>query len=149
MITRNDCLLLLNDLEEKGIDVSKQIEKTIKTNSIDIDVLKFINEHRQLDVLAFYEKLRKSYNDKKSKLYINIVKEITDPYEVLVTLSSLNLQILLFSKHLDDKESFLQHSRFDEINKCLLLYSKNYDITNCIKLLKLVKADLKSLESIK
>ena len=76
MITRNDCYLLLAEINEKGIDTSAQIKSLMSSTSIPLDVIKFINDNRQLDLTSFYEKIRKSYNNKKSKLYINIVKEV-------------------------------------------------------------------------
>ena len=149
-ISRTDCVLLLTDLQEKGLDTSEYLKNIYRTNDIDFDTLKFINDNRQLDLSAFYEKLRKSYNNKKSNLYINIVKEIEDPEEVLITLSSFNLQLLLFAKNqANDMQMFMRHARFDEVCKCLLNYSKTFDITNCIKLLKIIKCDLKCLEQMK
>ena len=44
-------------------------------SSIDFEILKFIYKNTSIDVLEFYEKLRKNYNNKKSSLYINIMKE--------------------------------------------------------------------------
>lgn len=150
MISRNDCLLLLTDIQNSGVDVNSEINELLSTNTqIPISVLKFINEHRTLDLTEFYEKLRKSYNDKKSNLYKNIVSEIKDPNDSLTTLASLNLQILLFSKKVKDKQMFLRHARLDDINKCLYNYSQTYDLTPCLRLLRLLKADLKALESIK
>lgn len=149
-ISRADCILLLSDLQDRGIDTSVQLKKIYRSTDVDLEVLKFINDNRQLDLSKFYEKIRKSYNSKKSNLYINIVKEIEDPNEVLITLSSLNLQLMLFAKNnASDVQMFLEHARFDEICKCLLNYSKTFDITNCIKLLRIIKCDLKCLESIK
>ena len=95
MITKNDCYLLLADLQNKGIDTTEPIRQ-LMMNGVTMDVIKFINDNRQLDLTQFYENLRKNYNKKKSSLYINIVKEITDPNEVLTTLAAMNLQILLF-----------------------------------------------------
>ena len=150
MISRNDCLLLLTDIQNSGVDVNSEINELLSTNTqIPMSVLKFINEHRTLDLTEFYEKLRKSYNDKKSNLYKNIVSEIKDPNDSLTTLASLNLQILLFSKKVKDKQMFLRHARLDDINKCLYNYSQTYDLTPCLRLLRLLKADLKALESIK
>ena len=149
-ISRTDCVLLLTDLQEKGLDTSEYLKNIYRTNDIDFDTLKFINDNRQLDLSAFYEKLRKSYNNKKSNLYINIVKEIEDPEEVLITLSSFNLQLMLFAKNqANDTQMFMRHARFDEVCKCLLNYSKTFDITNCIKLLRIIKCDLKCLEQMK
>lgn len=149
MITKNDCLLLLTELQDEGIEVNKYINNLYSSTSIPLEIIKFINDHRKLELTNFYEKLRKSYNNKKSNLYINIVKEIEDPIEVIITLASLNLQILLFSKQVEDKKLFLQSARYQEILKVLEIYYQKFDSTSAIKLLKLIKADLKCLEYIK
>ena len=149
MITKNDCYLLLADLQNKGIDTSEPINELIKSSSIPMSVIKFINDNRQLDLAKFYEKLRKNYNNKKSNLYINIVKEISEPTEVLTTLSALLTQIMLFSKTVENKQMFLRHARANDICRVLSIYFNTYDLTNCIKLLRILKADLKALESIK
>lgn len=149
MITKNDCLILLSDIEKKGIDTSAIINELL-SNGMTLNVIKFINDNRQLDVSAFYEKIRKSYNQKKSNLYMNIVKEdFVEPTKTLTTLSALLTQILLFSKNVQDRQMFLKHSRADEITKVLNGYFTTWDITNCIKLLRLIKVDLKALESVK
>ncbi len=150
MITNNDCILLLSELENKGnVDAGNLIMKIAGKSSIDLDVLKFINENKPLEVIEFYEHIRKNYNKKKSNLYINIVKEIEQPYEVLTTLSSLLTQILLYSKKLEDNQTlFLKHSRAEEISKVLAYYFKTYDITKAIQLLKLIKLDLLALETV-
>ena len=89
MITKNDCLILLNELNVKGIDTSKQLLAIVAQKNTSIEIIKFINDNRQLDLTNFYYKIRKSYNEKRSKLYINIVKEVEDPNEVLTTLSAM------------------------------------------------------------
>ena len=151
MIGKNDLLLLLADLEDKGIDTKRQSLQVLRSDEIDLGVLKFINDNRQMDLSRFYEKLRKSYNEKKSKLYVSIVKEIEDPTDVLTTLASMNLQILLFLKTVPDKDKkmFIKFSRAEEIVQVLENYYKTYDITNCIRLLRVIKSDLKALESIR
>lgn len=148
MITKNDCLLLLANIEESGVDTKEQVRKLIK-DGMTVDIIKFINDNRQLDLSAFYEKLRWSYNHKKSQLYKNIVKEIEEPQEVLTTLSAMLTQILLFSKTTEDKQLFMKHARANEISLVLSNYFKTYDISTAIKLLRLIKADLKCLESVK
>ena len=149
MITKNDCYLLLSELEMNGIDTSVPIKELMSSPSPTLGVIKFINDNRQLGLTNFYEKIRKSYNNKKSKLYINIMKEIEQPQDVLITLSSLLTQILLFSKDVEDRQMFLRHSRADEITKVLAGYFRDFDLTNCVKLIKLIKIDIKALESIK
>lgn len=149
MITKNDCLILLADIQGKGIDTSQVMRELVTNVNLPLTVIKFINDNRQLDVAAFYERLRKNYNHKKSNLYKNIVKEIEDPNEVLTTLSSMLTQILLYSRQVEDKQMFLKHARSSEITLVLSNYFKSYDLTSCLKLLRLIKADLKALESIK
>lgn len=152
MITKNDCLLLLADIEENCSDkdiLKEMVKKVSLSHNVTIDVLDFINKNKPLDVLKFYEQLRYNYNHKKSKLYKNIVKDIEDTTEVLTTLSSLLTQILLYSKKCDDKQLFLKHSRAKEIAIVLTKYFENSDITICLQLLRLIKADLKCLEEIR
>ena len=149
MITKNDIFLLLSDLEDKGIEINKSIYSDVSKNGVSLDVLKFISSNMQLDLYRFYEKIRKSYNQKHSNLYINIVKEIEDVNKVLTTLSALQTQILLFSeREAADREMFLRHARVSEISKVLFNYYQTYDLKPCIKLLRLFKADIKCLQEV-
>ena len=141
--------MLLSELADSGIDTQKEVSKLLKSTSIDLDVLKFINSYKTFDVLDFYDKLRVNYNNKRSKLYKNIVQiDEKEPKDIVVTLSSLLTQILLHSNTVSDKDLFLKHSRAEEISRVLNNYFKSYDLTLCVSLLKLVKADLKALESL-
>lgn len=146
MITKNDCLLMLFELKDKDIDVNEEIKYLLVHSEPTLDIIKKINNNMELSIRSFYEKLRKSYNNNKSKLYINIVRENSlEPKEVLCTLASLQLQILLFNKTLNDP-SFLRNARFSEICDCLKHYYNTSEIIPCQKLLELFKADLKFLE---
>lgn len=150
MITRRDCLLLLAELSAHGVDTEAMTKLALRSSDVNINVVKFINDHRQFDANAFYEKIRKSYNQKRSSLYKNIVTcdEVDCSDSVLTTLASLNLQILLFMSKTSDPTMFLNHTRFAEINQAMLNYSKTYDLVPCIKVLQFVKADLKAFEYI-
>lgn len=150
MITKRDCILLLSELSGKGIDTTSMLNKALKNPEVDISVIKFINSHRPFDANLFYEKLRKSYNKKKSNLYKNIVTcdEVDCSDTVLTTLAALNLQILLYMNTVEDTRMFMSHTRFEEINQVLLNYSRTYDLVPCIKVLQIIKADLKAFEYI-
>ena len=148
MLTKNDLILLLTEIEESGIDVGEHLLKVASSPDIPLETLKFINDNRQIDVTAFYERIRKNYNDKRSDLYKNIVKEIDEPKEVLITLSAFILQVILYSKHVDDEEMFFKHVRAEEVTRVLNNYYKTYDITSAIKILKLIKCDLVAFETI-
>lgn len=150
MITKRDCILLLSELEEKGVKVDSMMSRVMKSSDIDISVIKFINDHRPFDANIFYEKLRKSYNSKKSVLYKNIVTcdEVDCSSTVLTTLAALNLQIMLFAQNVKDVKMFMQHTRVEEINQVMLNYSKTYDLVPCIQVLQVIKADLKAFEYI-
>lgn len=148
MITKRDCILLLSELSAHGINTIAMLNKAVTAPNVNLEVIKFINQHRQFDVRSFYEKLRKSYNHKKSNLYKNIVtcdeQDCTDT--VLTTLAALNLQLLLYAKEVTDTKMFLSHARYEEINEVLLNYGKTFDLVPCIKVLQVIKADLKAFE---
>jgi len=151
MITKSDVILLLTELQNKGIDVSGEVKNVLSSPSISIDALKKINENRPLDVLNFYNKLRKSYNQKRSKLYINIMKSdenvLEDPKTILTTLSALLNQILQYNAN--DQVMFYKHSRADEIVKVLQIYFTKYNLEPARQLLTLYKADIKVMEMTK
>lgn len=151
MISKRDCILLLSEIQHKGINVDKMLARTINKPDVDIEVVKFINNYRPLDANNFYNKIRKSYNNKKSTLYKNIVTcdEQDCTKTVLTTLAALSLQILLYCEHVEDIQMFLSHTRFSEIQEALLNYSKTFDLIPCIQVLQIVKADLKAFEYIR
>ena len=147
MITKVNALTLLFEMRDKGIDVNEDIKYLMTHSEPTLETIRKINDNMDLSIRAFYDKLRKSYNNKKSKLYINIVKENElEPKEVLCTLGSLQLQILLFNKTLDNDPFFLSNARFNEITDCFKIYYEEGDIIPCQELLALFKADLKFLE---
>lgn len=153
MITKNDCLMLLIDLKDLYPDKKEEIDANIKkllvSTSPSLEIIKFINDNKELSLRAFYEKLRKSYNSGNSKLYKNIVNESElEPKELLCCLGALQQQILLYNKFLESDVTFLKHARFGDISKCLLNYYTTGDIVPCQKLLNLFKSDLKLLEEI-
>ena len=151
MITKRDCILLLMDLQQRVINIDSTMNKVLKTPDVDLEVVKFINNYRPLDANNFYEKLRKSYNNKKSNLYKNIVTcdEQDCTKTVLTTLAALSLQILLYSEHVTDTQMFLSHTRFEEIQQVLLNYSKTFELIPCIQVLQVIKADVKAFEYIR
>jgi hypothetical protein len=149
MITKNDCLTILVSLEDRGINIDQQMKKLLTNKEIPIEVLKFILENRGIEVANFYEMLRKKHNQKKSPLYHNIVKDITDPEEVITTLACLLVQINLYSKKLtSNKELFQREVRAEEISRVLNNYYTTGTLDSCIALIRLLKADLVVLEHI-
>ena len=49
MITRRDCLLLLSELSVKGINTDAMVKLALRSQDINLEVIKFINSNRQLD----------------------------------------------------------------------------------------------------
>ena len=150
MITKRDCILLLTTMKNERVNVDAMMQKAITARDVNIDVIKFINNYRPLDANKFYEKLRKSYNNKKSSLYKNIVTcdEQDCTSTVLTTLAALSLQILLYSNDVTDKTMFLSHMRFEEIEEVLLNYARTFELIPCVQVLQVIKADLKAFEYI-
>lgn len=146
MLNKSDCMSILIKLEDKGVDINAQMKKLILAKDIPIDVLKFIAEKQGLEAVNFYEMLRKSYNNKKSKLYKNILDDINID-DVCVILSSLLLQIALYSSKLTDtKNSFLQEIRANEISEALADFYKSDNVEKCLAVLNAIKTDLLVLE---
>lgn len=149
MITKNDCLTILVSLEDRGINIDQQMKRLITAKEIPVDVLKFILINRGIEVANFYEMLRKKHNQKKSPLYYNIVKEITDPEEIITTLACLLVQITLYSKKLAfNKDIFQREVRAEEISRVLNNYYATGTLDSCLALMKLLKSDLLVLEHI-
>ena len=139
----------LSEIKGIGLTTEKYLNELVKSKQPSLEVIKFINDNRQFDANKFYEKIRKSYNNKKSQLYMNIVRE--DNFEadsILTTLASLNLQILLYSKNVKDKQMFLKHMRFNDVCEVLLNYANTYDLVPCMQMLQVIKSDLKAFEYI-
>ena len=149
MITKNDCLSILTKLDTNGVKgVNPYVKKLLISRDIPLEVLKFISDNRGLEVSKFYEMLRKSHNKKKSPLYTNILKEVSEPKEVLTTLSSLLTQILLYNNKLESQTTFLKEVRAEEITRVLSNYFNTGVYEECLNLLKVIKSDLLVLEYI-
>ena len=149
MITKNDCLTVLVSLEDRGLDINQPMKKLITSKEIPLDVLKFILDNRGIEVATFYEMLRKKHNDKKSPLYHNIVKDITDPEDIITTLACLLVQITLYSNKLPaNKEMFQREVRAEEITRVLNDYYSTGTLDSCLTLMKLIKSDLLVLEHV-
>ena len=150
MISKNDILLLLTELQKSGVDCHKEFDLSLQSQDIPLEALKKINDNRPIDIVKFYDKLRRSYNEKHSKLYISIMKsdenKLNDPRKILTTLSALLNQILQYNA--EDKVLFYKHSRCNEIIKVLEIYFNNYNLDPASQLLALMKADIISLEYI-
>lgn len=149
MITKNDCLTLLVSLEDQGLNINSQMKRLLSSKEIPMDILKFILDNRGIEVANFYEMLRKKHNQKKSPLYHNIVKDISDTDDVITTLACLLVQITLYSKKLTaNKEVFKRSARAEEITRVLNTYYSTGELDQCIMLLRLLKTDLIVLEHI-
>ena len=76
------------------------------------------------------------------------MKGLEDPTKVTSTLNSYALQIVLFSKNVEDINPFYKFARLQDVYQCLYHYTKTFDLIPCIKLLNLIKADIKTLETV-
>lgn len=149
MITKNDCLTILVALEDTGTNIDNAMKKLITSREIPMDVLKFILDNRGMEVANFYEMLRKKHNQNKSPLYYNIMKEISDPEEIITTLACLLVQITLYSKKLNsNREIFQREVRAEEITRVLNHYYNSGALDQCLALIKLLKTDMLVLEHI-
>ena len=150
ILLKADRMTMASSLEGRVPFIDKEVFNVAKTLPIEYKVTKEntkvalipvgymdgVNIETGRDMFRWIDKLR------------YIVRDIKEPIDVLTTLSSLNLQILLYSKQASDRTMFLKHARAKEISMVLTKYFTDYDLTNCLKLLQLIKADLIATEYI-
>lgn len=149
MLQQSDLVLLLTELQNDGVEGTTTLIKNLLTSKkIDLDTIKFINDHRPFEIAQFYEHIRKNHNQKKSSLYKNIVKDVDDVEEVLTTLHAYILQVNLFSKQLENRKLFFKHARAEEVTRVLNRYYAEGDIASALKILRLIKADLVAFETV-
>lgn len=146
MITKDDCMTLLLRLEDQGLNINSYMRKLLISREIPVEVLKFISANRGSEVTNFYEMLRKRYNQKKTPLYKNILKESEDVKDIIITLVCLLTQISLYGHKLENKDIFLREVRAEEIARVIHEYYLNDNIEKCKALLKLIKSDLMVFE---
>lgn len=147
MLTKSDCLSILVKMEDSGINIKNNMKDLLVSRDIPTKVLEFIVKNKWIEAGNFYEMLRKKHNQKKSPLYLNILKEIETEDQCITTLVCLLVQINLYSNKLEqDKELFLREIRAEEITKVLYEYYSTKNSSNCFSLLKLIKTDLLVLE---
>ena len=149
MLSKSDCLSILVKMEDNGINIDQWMKKLVVAKNIPLDVLQFIAKNRGIEVINFYEMLRKKHNQKKSSLYINILKGEDATQDAITTLTCLLVQIILYSNKLTDtKDAFLKEVRVEESTRALNEYFVNKDINTCLAVLRLIKTDLLVLEGI-
>lgn len=147
MLTKSDCLSILVKMEDSGINISNNMKELLISKEIPTTVLEFIVKNKWIEAGNFYEMLRKKHNQKKSPLYLNILKDLENEEQCITTLVCLLVQITLYSNKLErDKELFLKEIRADEVAKVIHEFYSTGDSANCFKLLKLIKTDLLVLE---
>ena len=149
MITKNDCLSILVELEDRGVaGINKYVRQLMSSKEISLEVLKFIAANRGIEVANFYEIIIKSYNEKHSNLYYNILNETDNINEILITLSSLLTQVFLHCKHIENPARFLKEIRASEIARVINEYCANENPELCIKMLQAIRSDLTVMEYI-
>ncbi len=146
MFSKNDCMQILVKLGDEGVDINQHLRLLITSKEVPLEVLKFISKNRGIDISNFYDMLRKKHNEKKSQLYTNIMNEVEDGNEVLITLSSLLTQIFLYGSKLENPTKFYDKARISDITKVLQSFDSNRSYDLAIKLVKLIKSDILVLE---
>lgn len=149
MLQTNDLILLLAELDDDGDgEANEYIRQALGSDTLPLQALKYVNSKRQLDVVAFYERMRKNHNEKRSPLYKNVMSDEIDANVALTTLHAFLLQVSLFGSKLEgeSKTQFFKHVRAAEVADVLSSYYRDYDVSSVMKLLRLIKADVMAFE---
>ena len=148
MISKNECLSILVEMESNGIQVNSQMRALLGSKDIPIEVLRFIATNKGFDFSDFYENLRRKHNKNKSKLYLNLVGGNVNDSEIPVILSSLLTQIYLYLQDHTNATSarFFKEVRLFEIIQTLDEMAKTDDIEKGKQLLRLIRSDILVIE---
>lgn len=146
MLTKNDCMSILVDLENTGLHINDQMRALLSSKEIPLEVLKFIVSNKGVEASNFYEFLRRKHNEKKSKLYTNLLRDLDDEFDIITTLSSLVTQIFLHGSKIENYSKFYREIRLEEILRVLHEYSETEQVESCKKVLSLIKSDLMVFE---
>ena len=149
MINKEDCLSILVKLEDTGLNIDAQMRDLILAKEPPLSVLKFIADNHGIESCDFYEKLRKSHNEKKSPLYKNIMDEAIENTELPIVLASLLTQLAVYSRNISNKEQFFKETRAKELAEALTAFYDSFDTAKGLLVLKLIKTDILVLEYIK
>lgn len=87
----------LNNLHDRGIDVTNYIAKMVGSDFIPYEVIVFVNSHQPIEKLTTYNEIHSKRN--KSPLFRNIVSKDLTIDEQAIVLSSILNQSLISLKH--------------------------------------------------
>lgn len=150
MLSKLDVYQILFEMKAQNIQGAEENIKLIsKSVEVPLDVIRYINDNRSLQITEFYEDLRRKSNTKASKLYKNLMKEDKQPQEVLKTASSYVTQVLIRAEQLDLQERtiFYDNSRVKQISEGIHNYFNNGEIRSLLDVLTTVRKDIKILEN--
>ncbi len=149
IIDRQECYTLLFDMQSKGINIEEPLKKLVQSKDVHLDVIRFINNNRDLDITRFYNNLRKQNNTKKSRLYLQIMKEEEKEEELIKTASSFITHSFIFSESLEEttRRKFFKSIRLETLVDSIKKYITEYNIQPIKDILKIIKIDIKILEN--
>lgn len=145
MLTNQDLIYFLTKWNTKEADVI--IRKLLTSSSFKGEAISYLNSLRSIDIVNFYEHLRKSYNEKHSSLYINLMREELSLDEQIITLASYILQANIYLKKSINKPLFIRESSLLDASRALELYYSQEDFLWVSKQLSKIKEDIKLYES--
>ena len=149
MLSKQECYKILLDMRADGVNVNKPISQLASAPTVPPEVIKFINENRNLAITEFYRVLRKKSNSTKNKLYKEIVTEVQQPMDKVKALSSFITQGVIAGEKLElkERENFFKALRLNECAKVLMNYFENSDIQPLLEMVLLIKNDIKIFEN--
>lgn len=149
MLSKQECYKILLDMRADGVNVNKPISQLASASTVPPEVIKFINENRNLAITEFYRVLRKKSNSTKNKLYKEIVTEVQQPMDKVKALSSFITQGVIAGEKLElkERENFFKALRLKECAKALMNYFENSDIQPLLEMVLLIKNDIKIFEN--
>lgn len=145
MLTSQDLIYFLTKCNTKEADVI--IRKLLTSSAFKGEAISYLNSTRSIDIVNFYEHLRKSYNEKRSSLYINLMKEDLPLEDQVITLASYILQANIYLKKAINRPLFIRESEVNNSALALQKYYSQEDLLEVRNQLNKIKEDIKLYES--
>lgn len=142
MLTKSECLSVLSSIDANDGEVNRQIRALMSSPTIPVDVIRFIIDHKSSDEAEFYEMLRRQHNKQKSKIYTSILRDPESSADAALTLSCFLTQVMLYERKIENPARFFKSIRADEISAALSQFFLDSTSDVCIRMLRLIRADL-------
>lgn len=136
-ISKKDIIQKLYELEEQeGLKLGREVQKTVRNETIPIDVIKLINKYDK-EFLQIYDTFNTIYLARnKNPLYKNLRNKNININELAIALSSFVTKILISCSKIEDiqdRNIYAKAMNIEQLSQAIIEYSLYNNPTNLIE----------------